>query len=72
MKEKLKGYVTSLGFWWCFIGVIELILAIMTNFTDWSGNIGGWILLYVYIPYTVLCLILGTIKAIKAKKAANK
>jgi len=72
MNAKLKSNLTSLGFWWGLIGVVEIILAIMTNFTEWSGDVAGWILLWVYLPYTVLCFILGTIKKRKEEKAANK
>ncbi len=57
-----------MGYWFCILVAILILLAILGNWIDKASVIGGCMLMYVIIPYFLIWMAISTVKQIKKER----
>ncbi len=69
MKE--KKWFQSMGVWFWILVALLVLCGILGNWIDGASVAGGYLLMYVVIPYFVIWMVVSTIHQIKKEKAAD-
>ncbi len=60
-----------MAYWFLIQVGLLFIIGILTNWIDIASAIGGFILVWVTIPYVIIWMVVSTIKELKKQKAAD-